>query len=85
MEKLVIDTEKKTAPFKVNIHVQLKEDVKDILEFVFMLDLAGSCDQVKAVVQFADTAKLNDIVARIKGNRGCSTVRLGSLEPIWQG
>lgn len=66
LEQLTVDTEKKTASIKVNIHVEMKDGPKEMLEFVYFLDFTDSCDQIKAVVQFADTAKINDIVAMIK-------------------
>ena len=56
LEKLMIDTEKKAASLKVSIHAEFKGRAKDILEFILFLDFTESCDQVMAVVQFADTA-----------------------------
>ena len=66
IDEVVIDAGKRTATFRMITYVQLKDGVKDIVKFVFKLDLTESCDQVKAVVQTADTAKSSDMVARMK-------------------
>ncbi len=65
LERLVVDTERKTASLKVNIHIELQGGIKDRLEFIFTLYLTNSYDQIHAVVQFADSVKTNDIVAKI--------------------
>jgi len=64
--KLIIDPEKKTACVKTDLHCLMKSGAKENLEFVFMLDFTDSCDQVKAVIQFADTQKISVIVEQIK-------------------
>ena len=66
MERLVVDTEKKAASLKVDIHIQLKNGAKHVMEFVYMLDFTESCEQVKAINQFADTAKINEVLSQIK-------------------
>ena len=66
MGRPIVDIQMKQASFKADIHVELKDGTKDILEFMFLLAMTDSCGQVEAVVQFADTAKINDVVAKTR-------------------
>jgi hypothetical protein len=65
LQREIIDTENKTAALRVNIHINLKDGSRDVLDVMFILDMTDDCEQIKAVVEFADTAKIRGVVAKI--------------------
>ena len=56
MHRLVVDEVQKSAFLHLEFHATLLGEKKYDLEFVFFLNMTESCDKVKSITQFLDTA-----------------------------
>jgi hypothetical protein len=65
-EKMVIDTKSRSVSARASGNMKLKDGRTDILEFVFFLDLTDDLRQIKAIRQFVDSAKANEVLAHFQ-------------------
>jgi hypothetical protein len=68
IQKLVIDTKARSVSARISGDVTWKDGRTDVLEFVFMLDLTDDFRKIKAIAQFIDTAKAQDVLANIQAS-----------------
>jgi hypothetical protein len=70
LRRTEIDDRKKSATVWVEFAHVLTNEKQYRLDFLFLLDMNDSCDSIKAITQFLDTAKCGECFAQIAQIKG---------------